>query len=129
MKTSLLHLISSDDSPSIVSIRRLEDFALPFSFDPSIFCTEAFFNSVLHALEDPVEGGCCPRMVLKILTEITSEARALYPSSSRQKTVLFKIRPGVQLSVITGILIPHGITVLAASGEESAMAEIGLNGA
>jgi hypothetical protein len=126
MKTHILHLDSSEDSPSVVSIRPLEEFALPFSFDPTVYCTHAFYNSVLSALEDPIEGGCCPREVLKLLTSITGEARALDASGCKRKPIRFEVRPGIHLGIIAGLLTPYGITILAAPTEETAMAEIGL---
>lgn len=110
-------------SPSL-SIYPLSDLALPFDFGPKVFTTKPLFASVLKALEDPLQGGCRPREVLSLLTQIVEEADELLPTKgTEQKTLHMQYGDGCLLEVVVSIVMPLAITVLSTPEEAALVAE------
>jgi len=108
-------------------VSRLEDFAIPFTFEPVVLSTKSFYDSVYTAVEDPVEGGCRPLELLKLLNRIVAKSQT-FPNKvrPRAKSIDFNLSPDSAPFPVVFVPMPMGATLLVTPAEARAMAELGL---
>ena len=108
-------------------INRLEDFAVPFSFDPDILSTKAMYDSAFAFLEDPTEGGCHPLDMLDLLNRIVAETKNLRPAcgSSLEIAIINRHSESNPLIVVL-VRMPMNAVLLVTPSEAVAMTEIGI---
>ena len=108
-------------------INRLEDFAVPFSFDPDILSTKAMYDSAFAFLRDPTEGGCHPLDMLDLLNRIVAETKNLgIACGSSLETAIINRRSDSKPLIVVLVRLPMNAVLLATPSEAAAMTEIGI---